>query len=326
MSKDEDIGELLKLSGRRRTPDAAQMGRARAAARAEWKHVLGQRRWRLSRWGFASGALVAAGLLAVAWFRADSVRTPAAPPHEIARVQTVQGTVSIAREGVRLTSVYPGTPVRAGDRLDTSAGSRATLELAGGTSVAFDQDSSAVLEAAGGIALDRGALFVDAGPDAHDPTLHVTTAFGVVRHIGTQFEMRLLEGRLRVRVRQGSISIENGDGRWVSHEAEALVLTRGAAPQRQAIPTSGAEWSWVDRLAPPFTLEGATFGALLQWVSRYHGLRWQYAEPELGARVEAIVLHGSLDGLTAQEALEAVLPACGLTFRRNDDRFIIASQ
>jgi ferric-dicitrate binding protein FerR (iron transport regulator) len=326
MSRDEEIGELLKLSGRRRMPDAAQMARARAAARAEWKQVLGHRRWRLSLWGFASAALVAAALLAVAWFRADGVRMPAVPPDEIARVQTVRGTVSIAREGVRQTSVYRGTPVRAGDRLDTSAGSRATLGLAGGISVAFDQDSSALLEAAGGIALDRGALFVDAGPDAHDRTLHVTTAFGVVRHVGTQFEMRLQEGGLRVRVREGSISIENGYGRWVSHEAEALVLTRGAPPQRQAIPTSGAEWSWVDELAPPFTLEGSTLGALLQWVSRYHGLRWRYAEPELGARVESIVLHGSIDGLTAQEALEAVLPACGLTFRRNGDRFIIARQ
>ena len=245
MSRDDEIGELLKLAGRRHTPDAAQMARARAAARAEWRQVLGHRRWRLSRWGFAGGALVAMALLAVAWFRAGGVRTPAAAPAEIARVQTVRGTVAIARGGVRLASVQPGTPVRVGDRLDTSAGSRAALVLAGGTSVAVDQDSSARLEAAGGIALDRGALFVDAARDAHDPTLHVTTAFGVVRHVGTQFDMRLLDGGLRVRVREGSISIENGDGRWVSHEGEALVLTRGHPPQRQAIPTSGAAWSWV---------------------------------------------------------------------------------
>ena len=326
MSRDDEIGELLKLAGRRHMPDAAQMARARAAARAEWRQVLGHRRWRLSHWGFAGGALVATALLAVAWFRADGLRTPAAPPAEMARVQTVRGIVVIAPGGGGLTAVQPGTPLRAGDRLDTSAGSRATLALAGGTSVAVDQDSSARLESAGGIALDRGALFIDAARDAHDPTLHVTTAFGVVRHVGTQFEMRLQDGGLRVRVREGSISIENGDGRWVSHEGEALVVTRGHPPRRQAIPTSGAGWSWVNELAPPFALEGSTLGALLQWVSRHHGVRWRYAEPELAARVEPIVLHGSIDGLTAEEALEAVLPACGLTFRRNGDRFIIARQ
>ena len=324
MSRDDEIGELLKLAGRRHLPDAAQMARARAAARAEWTQALGHRRSRLSRWGFAGGALVATALLAVAWFRADGARAPAAPPAEIARVQTVRGTLSIARGRVRLTAVQPGTPVRAGDRLDTSAGSRAALALVGGTSIALDQESSVRLEAAGGIALDRGALFIEAAPEARDPTLHVTTAFGVVRHVGTQFDIRLQDGGLRVRVREGAVSIENDHGQWVSQEGEALVLTRGHTPRRQAIPTSGAEWSWVNELAPPFTLEGSTLGSLLHWVSRHHGLRWRYADPELGARVEKIVLHGSIDGLTAEEALEAVLPTCGLTARRDHDRFIIA--
>jgi hypothetical protein len=39
--------------------------------------------------------------------------------------------------------------------------------------------------------------------------------------------------------------------------------------------------------------------------------------------IEQIVLHGSIDGLTPEEALGAVLPTCGLTFRLEGERLIV---
>ena len=107
---------------------------------------------------------------------------------------------------------------------------------------------------------------------------------------------------------------------------EALLFSAGRAPERRAIPTSGAEWSWLGQLAPPFTLEGSTVGAFLHWIERHHGLRWEFDDSALRERSERIVLHGSIDGLTAEEALEAVLPTCGLTFRRDGDQLIITKR
>jgi hypothetical protein len=46
----------------------------------------------------------------------------------------------------------------------------------------------------------------------------------------------------------------------------------------------------------------------------------------MGRRIEGIVLHGSIEGLTAEEALQAVLPTCGLTFRRTDDLIVISKR
>jgi hypothetical protein len=44
------------------------------------------------------------------------------------------------------------------------------------------------------------------------------------------------------------------------------------------------------------------------------GVAWQYEDPDMQDRVQRTVLHGSIDGLTPDEALAAVLPTCGLTF------------
>jgi ferric-dicitrate binding protein FerR (iron transport regulator) len=190
--------------------------------------------------------------------------------------------------------------------------------------VKLDHDSAAVLDSRGRLTLDHGAVFVDAEPAARDNDFYVSTPLGVVRHLGTQFEVRLDVGGLRIRVREGTVAIENADGRWVSREGEALRVTRGRPPERRSIFTYGSEWGWVDELAPPFVLEGSTLGAFLHWASRHHGLRWQYADPELRDRVARIVLHGSIEGLSGEEAFAAVLRTCGLTFRRSGEQLIIA--
>jgi hypothetical protein len=58
--------------------------------------------------------------------------------------------------------------------------------------------------------------------------------------------------------------------------------------------------------------------------SREQGLRWEYSDSSIKPRAERIVLHGSVDGLTPEETLDAVLPTCGLTTRRDADRLIVS--
>ena len=61
-------------------------------------------------------------------------------------------------------------------------------------------------------------------------------------------------------------------------------------------------------------------------VERLHalGARWEYADPALRHRVERIVLHGSGEGLTPEEALAAALPTCGLADVRDGGRLVIS--
>jgi hypothetical protein len=70
-------------------------------------------------------------------------------------------------------------------------------------------------------------------------------------------------------------------------------------------------------------LEGATVQTFLDWISREQGWDWEIADSTLRARAGRVVLHGSIEGLTPEEALAAVLPAAGLTYRREGARLVI---
>ena len=67
------------------------------------------------------------------------------------------------------------------------------------------------------------------------------------------------------------------------------------------------------RCHPRFELEGSTLTGFLAWVSRETG--WKHRN--VGARrnrpmPEDVTLHGSIEELRPDEALEAVLPTCNL--------------
>ena len=316
------IGELVRLAGRRPAPDPAQVSRARAEAHREWARVTARRRWRRSLWSVA-GAAVAAGVLFAAggWLRQWSAVVPGA---EIASVHTVAGSIRITSSGESpRTATQAGERIRVGDRIETMAAGRAALAMPGGLSLRLDRATAAVLERDDRLALVAGAIYVDAAPGVSHSVLHINTPFGVVRHTGTQFEVRLDRSTLTVRVREGAVAVEASGARWTSQAGEAVVVTRSAAPRRSVISRSGPEWNWVSALAQPFRLEGETVPAFLSWVSREQGWSWEYADPSLRARVDRIVLHGSIEGLTPEEAL-AVLPTAGLSARRQGDRLIVS--
>jgi ferric-dicitrate binding protein FerR (iron transport regulator) len=330
VTSDDQIGQLLRLAGRRAMPDPRDMRQARAAAHAEWTSVVRQRSRRLRWRSLVGGAIAAASCAAAVWVW-TLPHTASPLPVEIAAFQRITDSVVITSAGMAQRRIRAAnTPLRAGDRIEVPADGRAAFVLTGGIGVRLDRDTAATLRAADRLVLHQGAVYIDSarahtGKTADGPGLRVETPFAAVRHLGTKFEVRVGGGSVRVRVREGAVALERDSGRWVGNAGEALTLAQGRAVQRQGIATSGAEWAWVASLAEPFHLDGASVQAFLDWVSREDGCRWQIDDPALRARADRIVLHGSIDGLTPAEALEAVLPASGLTFRRDGDRLIVSA-
>ena len=322
---DNQIAELLKLAGRRPSPGADRMRLARDAAYGEWTRLLHARaRRRLAV--FLAGAAAAAGVaIGGAWLWMNRP-APGAYRPELATLRKVVGHVRIIDPSDRPVDAAPDSQRRlaAGDRVDVGERSRAAFELADGTSVRMAGATLVTLDANNRLELARGTIYVDAHPARRTNTMRVETPFGTIRHVGTQFELRLLSDSLSVHVREGEVVVEGRDSTLSAFAGEALVLARNRPPRRTAIAMSGPEWAWVATLAAPFALEGASVPACLDWASREQGWRWEYADAATKRRAERAVLHGSIDGMTPEEVLQAVLPAAGLTSARDGDRLIVS--
>jgi hypothetical protein len=242
---------------------------------------------------------------------------------EVATLQMVKGAITVTHRNAEATRpTGAGLPLRTGDRVETAADSRAMFVLSGGTIVKVDRNTRVSLDR-GVLTLDRGALYLDAGPQANDRDIVVLTPLATVRHLGTQFEVRLDGSAILVSVREGQVEMHAGGTKWTSTAGEATRLTADLDPERHRIAAYGPEWSWVAELPRPFTLEGSSLRAFLDWVSRELGRRWQYEDPSMHARFDSIVQRGPIDGLTAAEALDRVLEANGLSFRKTEGRLVI---
>ena len=313
------LAGLLRLAGPRQSPPPERIEQARAAAREAWQQELQIARFakrrrivRLSMIGLAA----AAGLIIAVLVRRAGDAAPAA------------GAVAARlEEGAVLVDNGPlsrGDAIRANATVSTDAGRRATLRLGNGAELRLDADSAVRFPAgaaAGTVALDRGGLFVNTGSTAAARrSVEIRTAAGVARDIGTSFEVRVIGDATRVRVRDGIVQLvplvrTGGDA--VAHTAGRGVelLATGTGVARRDVETSGPEWNWIALAAPPLEVDGKTLPVFLDWVAREGGWTIRFADEALRRSASSIVLRGSIDGLTPEQALEAILPTCGLTHR-----------
>jgi hypothetical protein len=91
-----------------------------------------------------------------------------------------------------------------------------------------------------------------------------------------------------------------------------VVTLQGGQATTAELAANAEAWNWASSIAPPFTIEGRTVHEFLTWAGRETGRQVVYASPEAEGRARAIVLRGSMEGLTPDEAVSAVLSTTAL--------------
>ena len=208
-----------------------------------------------------------------------------------------------------------GDPVLLGDRIDSGATGRIGLRLVNGASLRFDHGSRARLVSLNSIALDAGAVYVDSGSES--PALEVATSLGIVKDVGTQFEIRLGDSSLRVRVRSGVVEVHRGTEASSARPGTELTVTPAIITSRRVEPY-GQDWEWAASLGPSFDSDGRSLSAFLEHVCREQGWTLMYADSTLALEASGIMLHGRTEGLSPSDALAVVMATTGLTHRVND--------
>ena len=162
-------------------------------------------------------------------------------------------------------------------------------------------------------------MYVDAGAAAHGAgaTFVLETPAGDVRHLGTQYAVRTLDGTVLVNVREGSVAIERGRDRIVGNAGEQLSVTSSGAVVRTTIAPRDTQWAWVESIAPPFAIEGRPLDDFLAWAARETGRQLVYTSPAAAAEAASIKLKGSVGGTR---------PGCRTRSRTHDDAIAASSR
>ena len=137
---------------------------------------------------------------------------------------------------------------------------------------------------------------------------------GIARDIGTQFEVRLLDRSLRLRVRTGVVELRDG-ARSVSGRAGTEITLTGNTAVSRPMAAHGSEWEWTAQVSPPLDIEGMALSVFLERVAREHGWRLHYSDPALEREASGIILHGSVEGLRPREAIDVAIATSSLHHR-----------
>jgi ferric-dicitrate binding protein FerR (iron transport regulator) len=304
---DQDLERLLKSAGPRERPPAEVERAVRAGLHAEWQSMLRENRGTRSR--YAAYALAASLAVAAvgAWIAGtQTAGTPAA-------VGTLAAAVGEVREKAGPLSGWRvmdgGDVVVAGRTLETGADGRAAVALPGGMSLRVDRGTRIALVDASRLRLERGALYLDSGAgQSRNVRLLVETPAGSVRHVGTQYELRLLDAGVQLRVREGRVEFRSPGG-TVAHGqvGEQLVIFGDGRVERGAAPRHGRSWDWIADATPDVDLEGMTLARFIAWAGRELGCEVALAGEISESDLASVVVHGSTAGLPPAEALQAVL-------------------
>ena len=304
---DHDLSRLLRLAGPRPRVPADAEARVRAAVHREWTRTLRARR--RARWAALAAA---AAVVATVGLVLRPAPPPMAPPSAVAVVQHVSGRAVLAR----------GAVIRSGDWLQTPEDGRLALLVGGRLSLRLDTKTRLQLQSPSAAWLERGAVYVDSGEGHEKDAIRIHTREGEVREVGTQFQVRVAPASVQVSVRSGEIVLVREQG---SHSAAAGVGldVEGGAVRSRPVAPFGVAWSWIESATPAYALDGRRLEDLLGWAARETGLSIRFEDEVLARSAAGITLHGSTEGLTPREALDAVLPAAGLTARDDGGRLVV---
>jgi hypothetical protein len=319
---EETMARLLRLAGMRAEVAPEREARVRRAVLDECRTVARARIVRRRLITAAAALSTAAAAVVVVRFGSSRDLTPPAdrPVATVERLEGSGGRLSGRGRSTQPAAIRLADAVRPGDRIETDAAGRVGLRLPAGVSLRFDHGTGARLSSATRVELGTGAVYVDSGPES--PDLEVHTSFGVVRDIGTQFEIRLDSSSLRVRVRSGVVEVHRGAEVLSARPGTELTLGAGGATSRAVAPY-GPEWAWTAGLGPAFAIEGRSLRAFLEHLSREQGWTLSYADAALAREASGIVLHGSTEGLSPSDALAIVLSTSGLTHRLKDGELLV---
>jgi ferric-dicitrate binding protein FerR (iron transport regulator) len=316
-AEDGRVARLIEFAGPRPGASELDLADVKEVVRARWEDLLDRRhRHRRSRYLQIAAAVVAAAGLAI-W----GLGLLSAPGEPVGTVRMAASALRVAGGEVD-TSLVPGDLIRLRDELSAGMDGGAAVEMHSGVELRLDRRSSVRIRSHELIELRQGRIYVDTSRADDGATMAVDTRYGIVRDVGTRFEVSDGGGLVSVRVRDGAVEVERGGERHLAEGGTELTLTGDGGAVASQIDVWGDEWQWMIETTSGFTLEDASLGDFLDWVEGETGWTVEI-DAETAEELRASRLHGSVEGLTVHDALDLVLTSTGLESERRDGHLLL---
>ncbi len=322
MQSEADIVEsLIRSAGRRVEPPEDAYGHVYTVAHEAFRKKTSKHRERMwILWAAAAAVLVFAIALMARW------TPPVAQQEELARIARAAGEVEVATGDIWRPLAEARARLTPGIKIRTQADGRVALTLTGGESLRLAGGTEVMLDAPGRLYVPGGTIYVDSGARPSGSHLEVVTAVATARDVGTQFEVAVTGGALRLRVREGLVALDHGGESFRGQAGEQIAIDGKGGISRASIAPHDAAWQWAEAIAPMPDMDGKPAADLISWVARETGRKLAYESPLVEQRASAVILHGDIRNLSPMAALEAMLATTDLAVELNGDTMEIRAR
>ena len=317
---DDAGGERALRGALRREPlSSERMTRITRAVEAEWQRGVRDRGARRAKWWIAASA----ASLAVLALLSGWVPTGRADRELLGTIQSTgsSGLITTRAWGMD-RALRVGAVLESG--LVVRADGAGVVALEGGGLLRVKAGTVLKTQPNHEIEIEHGVVYLDLDANVPHGVWSVRTRYGIVQHMGTQFEVAVFDAGLRVRVREGHVRIL---GRPDSDAlaGEEIVLADEGSVHRGVIAPDDPSWAWVQEPPSRFDVEGQSVLALLRWVARETGRQLDFADAQTRHLAERTVLHCSVQGFSAEQALRVMLATTTLSAELHTGHILVRS-
>jgi ferric-dicitrate binding protein FerR (iron transport regulator) len=297
---------------------AVALAQLRSLAEFEWRRAAAERR-RRQAWRRIGLGAAAAGIFAISgWLLSPQL----AAPGTIGVIQScTSGDLLIEHRLAGSSLLAVGAELRTNERVH--AGGTAVVTISGGGQLLLKEGTTIVTSSPHEIELIQGTVYVDVDPMHAHGTIGIRTAFGLVEHVGTQFEVTHAAAEQKVRVREGTAQL-TGLANATAQAGEEITLDAKGNVGRRALVPYDATWAWVDDLPTSYNVEGQSLLQFLRWVARQTGRQLDFSDERARQLAEQTTLHGSIRDVSAVVALREMLATTSLSAALSDGRIRVS--
>lgn len=294
------LSDLLKKTGPREAPSAELSQEVKANVKLIWQQeVKKNKRMLQRRYAIAAGLVFAISSVVLVNFFSK--------PEFYATVSKVVNQVEYQRQGGSWYNL-DGGPVTGRVTIRTGMNSFASINMNNGLNVRISENSQIELLAIDEVTANSGIVFVNTQSSLNPGNvITISTPFGEVKDIGTQFQVKITPIDWQIQVREGQVEINDGAEQHFASKNERIAISADDSVQVTEISSDDASWEWTQEVSSAFDLEGSRLSEFLNWVGIETGKEIEYQSEIARISAHLTILHGSVEGLKPIDSLATVL-------------------